>query len=665
MKKLAISILMTVATSLLTWSQSNDEIKFGLGNARVVKYAPTSDLIAIAVGSRVKLFRSGFEIATLTSHNSKIDDLNFDSEGENLVVGHNNGKVSLWNVKNRKLTLDIRVSHHQILGCEYLESTGKLAILSRESLSIWTDEGRKVHETYNHYGQNHVMDVSEDGNLIAVADNDNRIGLYDNRGELLNELNSDQKEILSIAFSPNEKHLATGSKMGTVYLWDVNKQSPIKSMLDTHGRINSLEFSNNSQFLAVGGEYFFILSLSDEHPDLIYKKLNGAVLGSSFNPNGKEVCILEDLTPNAEIVDISDLNIPPVFKLRDEGDAIAPQIYISNPPKLTNDRINFSAGMIDLQGSIFDDYGVRSLRVNGIETPIRENGKFIIHLPLSMGENHIDIQARDINGNIALKKFIINRKDDTDIYDHQVARNYLFVVGIDDYQFWPRLNNAVKDGNDLASVLMSKYQFDFSDITFLKNEQATKNNIYKGLRSLIERVTPKDNLMVYFSGHGHFDELLNEGFWIPADANLDSQADYLSNTSILKIVESIDTQHTLLVADACFSGSLFSDTHRGGYYEKVDKYKSRWGLASGRLEVVSDGNIGVNSPFSLVLLNFLKENSKDELAVSELIQHVKMKVSELSDQTPIGNPMRMKGDEGGEFIFRKANPRDLASASQQ
>jgi len=77
-------------------------------------------------------------------------------------------------------------------------------------------------------------------------------------------------------------------------------------------------------------------------------------------------------------------------------------------------------------------------------------------------------------------------------------------------------------------------------------------------------------------------------------------------------------------------------------------------LASGRLEVVSDGEIGSNSPFARVLLNYLRENPEDEFPVSQLIQHVKMQVSEVSEQTPIGNPLRLSGDEGGEFIFRRA-----------
>ncbi|MEQ9423005.1 MAG: caspase family protein [Cyclobacteriaceae bacterium] len=653
MKRLLNIVWITCAICSSLSGQSIDKINFGLGNAKIVRYSPLNDITAIVIGKRVKLFRSGLQVATLSAHNSKINSLTFDPDGTYLMAGFANGYVTIWEMKSKEVQADFKPYHYPVIDCEFIDVSGKLAILTKENVSIWTNDGKAVTEIYNHYGHNTALSTTPDGGMIATADTDQRITFYDQQLETIKELKTKQAYILSLVFAPNGKSIASGDSKGVIDLWNTETGELTDNLLETHGRINSLEFSNDSKYLAAGSEYFFILSVDRENHDVIIKKLNGAVLSSSFSPDGKEVCIIEDLTPHAEIFDVSDLNIPPIFKLRDEGDVIAPQIYVSNPPKIVNDRINYSAGLIDLQGSIFDDYGVRSLSINGIETPIKENGKFLIHVPLTMGENEIEIQARDINGNIALKKFIINRKSDTENYDYTVAKNFLFVVGIDDYQEWPTLNNAVKDGNDLASIMMENYDFKFSDITFLKNEQATKNNIYKGLRGMIEKVSPQDNLMIYFSGHGHFDELLNEGYWIPTEAQHDAPGDYLSNTSILKIIESINTQHTFLVADACFSGSLFADAQRGGYYDKVDRFKSRWGLASGRLEAVSDGAIGSNSPFSLVLLNFLRENKEQEFSVSELIQHVKIRVSEVSNQTPIGNPLRMKGDEGGEFVFRR------------
>ena len=117
----------------------------------------------------------------------------------------------------------------------------------------------------------------------------------------------------------------------------------------------------------------------------------------------------------------------------------------------------------------------------------------------------------------------------------------------------------------------NRYTFDSLDVTILLNEQATRSNIYTALRNYIEKVTARDNLLIYFSGHGYFDKLMSEGYWVPVDAQGKDVSGFLPNSQILKVIENINSQHTLLVADACFSGSLFASSTRG-YTDQVEKY---------------------------------------------------------------------------------------------
>jgi len=270
-----------------------------------------------------------------------------------------------------------------------------------------------------------------------------------------------------------------------------------------------------------------------------------------------------------------------------------------------------------------------------------------------MGENFITIEITDINQNTALKKFIATRKNmDGTAYDPGDATNYLLVVGINKYEHWPQLYNAVRDANDVVSALLGLYDFEFANVTLITDDQASRSNLYNTLRGFVNKVGPKDNFMIYYSGHGYFDEVLNEGYWVPSDARVNQTGDYLSNSDISKIIANIDSQHTFLVADACFSGSLFNESSRG-YAENVEKFRSRWGLASGRLETVSDGTVGTNSPFAQSFIHYLKTNDKSKVAVSQLVQYVKIEVAETSDQTPIGNPLKGVGDEGGEFVLYK------------
>jgi len=339
--------------------------------------------------------------------------------------------------------------------------------------------------------------------------------------------------------------------------------------------------------------------------------------------------------------------------LRNEDDKTPPMIYFSTPGNLRDDYAILYASLIKLSGSILDESGVQSLEINGKNTPIRANGSFTINIPLTTGENRITVEAMDVNQNITVRKLTLERKNmDGSVYIPEKAKNYLIAVGINEYKYWPRLSNAVADLDTLVTTLITKYQFDSINSTFLTDSLATKKNIINTLRKHIELISPNDNLLIYFSGHGYFDELLNEGYWVPNEAEKDQVADYISNTDILNLIQNINSQHTFLVADACFSGSLFSASSRG-YVENVEKYKSRWGLASGRLEAVSDGTEGENSPFNRSLVTYLNATDAEKITVSELVQYVKRDVSNKSDQTPIGNPLRSIGDEGGEFVFYK------------
>ena len=107
-----------------------------------------------------------------------------------------------------------------------------------------------------------------------------------------------------------------------------------------------------------------------------------------------------------------------------------------------------------------------------------------------------------------------------------------------------RLYNAVKDAKEVVDVLLNKYQFEQTLVMELYNEAATKKNIYKKLRELTERVTPKDNVLIYFSGHGEYDKLAKEGYWIPVDAENGEESDYIPNTVIRKKLGTINSHHT-------------------------------------------------------------------------------------------------------------------------
>ena len=228
------------------------------------------------------------------------------------------------------------------------------------------------------------------------------------------------------------------------------------------------------------------------------------------------------------------------------------------------------------------------------------------------------------------------------------GENYLLVIGIDKYEHWKPLHNAVKDIRDITRLLTARYQFEPSRVITLTDEEATEDNIRKQLLDIKRTIMKDDNLVVFYSGHGFYDPDLDEGYWVPANARKDKPSDYISNSDVLKWIRAIKTHHTLILVDSCFSGTLVSQSRSEVLSEK---YPSCRIFASGRKELVDDGVPGSNSPFAKAILSRLSYNSDRVLRASDLINNVTKAVESHGGQAPIEGRIKEAGDEGGEFVF--------------
>ncbi len=230
---------------------------------------------------------------------------------------------------------------------------------------------------------------------------------------------------------------------------------------------------------------------------------------------------------------------------------------------------------------------------------------------------------------------------------------FLFVVGIDAYSGAPRLNNARKDAETFRDILLDRYQCTQEHLIELYDAEATRSHILRQLLELAGRIGARDSLVVYFSGHGEFNERLGEGFWIPVEGRLKDHSTYISFAELLKHLEAIPAFHTVVIADACYAGSLFVYRNLNAEaYERLDRFPSRWLLTSGRNEPVPDGPPGTHSPFADQLLWQLRNNEQALLSISELGQRLVRAVAQGSNPTPRCEPLHVNGHRGGEFVFR-------------
>ncbi|MCK5170682.1 MAG: caspase family protein, partial [Bacteroidales bacterium] len=174
----------------------------------------------------------------------------------------------------------------------------------------------------------------------------------------------------------------------------------------------------------------------------------------------------------------------------------------------------------------------------------------------------------------------------------QVGNYYALIIGIDNYSGeWQPLRNAVNDAKEIERVLKEKYFF--TQFTTLFDEQASRNNILEQMEWLMQNSKEEDNVFIYYSGHGDYNNDMERGFWVPFDATTKSITKYISNEDIKSFLSGIRSKHTLLVADACFSGDIFRGKtmtipyeNSTKYYHKIYSLSSRKAMTSGGLEPV-------------------------------------------------------------------------------
>ena len=237
-----------------------------------------------------------------------------------------------------------------------------------------------------------------------------------------------------------------------------------------------------------------------------------------------------------------------------------------------------------------------------------------------------------------------------------VGRNYLLVIGIDTYHSIRPLTNAVRDAKALTHILHLRYEFEPAYTIELYNEKATREEIFSAFDYLGSKITEADNLLIFYAGHGYYNHDLEIGYWIPVDGKDGRSGSFIEHSAIRTYLRSIDSHHSFLIVDSCFSGNLLANRGRGAsltevYADRVDRFPSRWCFAAGMIEEVSDGYIGDHSPFAHSLIDFLEHNGEPRLPIQELIHEVSMATTYNAKQTPISGVIIDTGSHTGQFVF--------------
>lgn len=179
----------------------------------------------------------GKEAKTLKGHSAEIETAALSPKGDLLVTGSEDTTAIIWSLKDGKALQTLKGSKTKINSVAFNSDgtkvvTGSSLPIPKDPVKPKDPKGKEPKETKP---TEEIM-----VKVWNVAD-----------GKELQSFKGPERDVSSVAFSPDGKYLAAGSWDGKVYLWDLTGK--LIKKLEAQEGVLSIDFSHNGKYIAASG----------------------------------------------------------------------------------------------------------------------------------------------------------------------------------------------------------------------------------------------------------------------------------------------------------------------------------------------------------------------------------------------------------------------------
>ncbi len=347
-------------------------------------------------------------------------------------------------------------------------------------------------------------------------------------------------------------------------------------------------------------------------------------------------------------------------------------IQISNPtPKRGAEAM--SKPEIDIEGSVNWSAPPKAVLVDGKVAELKSDNSFRYRATLKPGLNVVEIVALTSDGRTHQKRLEFLFEGDKKALEGDGTR-YAVIIANQNYDLqrsgFSSLTTPFADAESVAELLTGKYGFrteavlpDKSKVSLLLKD-ATRRDIETVLYKIGIVAGAKDTVLIYYAGHGIYEEKTTIAFWVPTDAEAGVPISYLSASTIAESVQRMQANKVVIVSDSCFSGALLrgggdkgpkiEDAERERALLTLAQRRSRILISSGNNEPVADRGGKGHSIFAQALITGLEDMPHTSFSARELFDgYLLPLVVANADQEPQYRPIERSGHEGGDMVFVK------------
>ncbi len=237
--------------------------------------------------------------------------------------------------------------------------------------------------------------------------------------------------------------------------------------------------------------------------------------------------------------------------------------------------------------------------------------------------------------------------DDAEIPEQETGINYLFIIGVEQYQHLPLCENVIAISDKLVDLLTNKYRYNPDHIFTLHNSEATASNILKKLDYFIDELEHDDNLLIFYLGHGYLDED-GDNYWLPYEAEIEEESTFLENMTILNFVRQIYCANTLIMSDSFVCNEYFANM-------KIIPPKQKQLLFGWNFQYLApDATPNVCQGLIKTFIKILENNEQEKIGLLEIIQSLRTTLSHKYSIKPYGSPLFDYHEfVGGLYFYKK------------
>lgn len=503
--------------------------------------------------------KSGDIIKRISLDNNSCYSVSFSENELYIIIGQLDGSLSFYELNTGKKVKEYighsgRITSITTIGSDTLLSTGANGILNE-----WNKNSALITNQFKHQ-EGGIYTFAHYNNFYITGGTDRDIYIWNKNGGLYKKLTRHKADVVSLQVSTDKTKLISLDLDGVTKCWNLKDFS----LLFDHIQMSEREYITKTPegyYYATDGalnKVHYVKGMKCYSPDQFFDEFYKTDVLQSVRGSSIDGYLNRSLPPEVKLVGIPSkdkLSATLHLKLIEHESPIKEVLLFHNGKRLALEIKDLTFVQKD-----------------------KEEKYYTYKAPLISGHNQFTLKALNKEKVSSLPVTI-----DVSVENSQSGSNcYLLVIGIDDYKNSKLdLNFAQADASSFVSVMGNQEKGLYKEIIIdtLYNKNATKENILASLDKLQSEASINDVVMIYFAGHGSYQE--DMFYFIPHDAVRLMDANHLkekgiSSNEVQEKLRNTKALKQFIIIDACQSGgSLKSFSERGAKDEKAIAQLSR------------------------------------------------------------------------------------------